>query len=283
MLNRIRTVPVFGVRRVAGGLAIAIAGEVRTAGGLSRVMRWIEGEQGFLAITTFRRSNSFAQNRALFTRLPGELRHMLGTVKVGAYWMIGHWAECSVEMPPGAASLVEGCRAAGGSLKDQLEYSWFFVQPSGVDGKAWLRAGTRLAETYAQDAFILRQTGGEAGLHDKGGALLDTLGTAGAVSQGLQLLTWMRAHSDTYGYSELRHLREHGRLQPIVFTSSPQAEGGGAASSRQARAGYGVADASPADTAWGEPHGPGAVAFYAATPHNNAAGRYLAALGVTSG
>lgn len=261
------------VRLATGGLRVNIKrpeyATFRLASGanLSRVLRRIGSEVDFLMITSFRAGDedqnkvwtprTKSQNERLFTRLPGELRSLLGSKRVGAYWLVAHWTTCTV--PLNGAPLSE-CTALGGHIADSLEYSWLFTRDDPkVSGEAWLEAAKTLAKRYDQDSFVIRLDG-ETTLRGSTGDVWKTLSTDQAVEEAWKNLTEIREKEPYYGYSELRKVRERGRIQPIVLPESRAAA-------------YRV-------TGTGEPH---TIEFFVAEPHGNSSSALFAAIGAEPG
>lgn len=188
---------------------------VASGAGLSRVLRAIESNSDFVIITPFRGVNSFSQNVSAFKALPKRVRQILNEPKIGGYWLIGHWTECSVDLEEGQTS--DQCVALGGKLQHSLEYSWLFVRPQYVPQKEWLAAFSKIAKEYKQDAFVSRSDGKTAVVAGSDGTVWESLSTVGAIEGTLEKLAWLRANRAGYGYTELKKLRDNGRIQPIVF------------------------------------------------------------------
>lgn len=188
---------------------------IAAGAGLSRVLRAIESDSDFVIITPFRGVNSFSQNVSAFKALPKRVRQVLDEPKIGGYWLIGHWTECSIDLQEGQTS--DQCVALGGKLQHSLEYSWLFVRPEYVSQAEWQAAFSKIAKEYKQDAFVSRVNGKTSVVAGSDGSVWESLSTVGAIEGTLEKLAWLRANRAGYGYTELKKLREKGRIQPIVF------------------------------------------------------------------
>lgn len=188
---------------------------VAAGAGLSRVLRAIESDSDFVIITPFRGVNSFSQNVSAFKALPKRVRQVLNEPKIGGYWLIGHWTECSIDLQEGQTS--DQCVALGGKLQHSLEYSWLFVRPEYVSQAEWQSAFSKIAKEYKQDAFVSRANGKTSVVAGSDGSVWESLSTVGSIEGTLEKLAWLRANRSGYGYTELKKLRDKGRIQPIVF------------------------------------------------------------------
>lgn len=244
-------------RLKTGGLSVKISRpdfeSYRLASGanLGRILQRLESSVDFIIVTSFRAFDvvdgalvprSKSKNEKLFSGVPAEVRSELGTTRIGAYWLVGHWTEST---PQGVV--------------DSVEYSWLLAKDDPqVSEKAWLDIGTHLARKYDQDAFIIRQ-GGTMTLRSKDGSVLQTLSTVGAVEDAWANLAKLRESGQPYGYSEVGKLHGRGRHIPLVFPETKAASGA-----------YRV-------TGSGAAYKP---EFFVAEPHNNSSKQYFKALGV---
>lgn len=190
--------------------------EYRWASGanLARTLQSLNSATGFIMITSFRSYDevdgklvprSRSQNDKSFAQIPGQVREKLGTKRIGAYWLVGHWTE----------------KDDRGEVVDSLEYSWLLTRDDpDVTGEQWLRLAIDLTQLYDQSACIIRLDG-ETTLRRRDGSLLGTLTTARAVEDAWASLAKLRESGEDYSYTELRKMRERGRRQPIVSSEMP--------------------------------------------------------------
>ena len=184
-----------------------------------------------MLITAFRSERTKAENEKDFRTLPGILRSFFKSTSLCAYWLVGHWTECKGALQ---GTKIDQCVAEGEEIVDALEYSWLFVKTDeSVSGDAWLRAGMDLANLTDQFAFVIRLNG-EVSVRYANGEIKDRLTTDASVEQAWQHMAELRAGGVEYGYTELRKVRERGRIQPTVLnkktsakTSSYHIEGSG--------------------------------------------------------
>lgn len=251
---------------------------VASGAGLNRLLQRIGSAKDFLLITPFRgfdraegttpKPRSKSENERLFQAFPAELRGLLGTKRIGAYWLVGHWTECSVNL--NGKPMTE-CTAIGGEIVDNLEYSWFFSRDDeSVTSEAWLNTAIALATKYAQDGFIIR-VDGETTLRKQNGTVSKVLETDRVIQDAWANLARMRgdANNETgYGYTELRKVRERGRRIPVVMPPAPQsAENAESVAKESAYRLVGN----------GLPYAP---EFFVAVPHSNAGKAIFAAEGI---
>lgn len=269
------------VKRGMNGLAVNINREgystYRMASGanLARVLQQIGSDVDFMMITNYRAYEADpdengqkiprpkAKNEKDFCKMPNILRDRLSMMEIGAYWLVGHWATCTV---PLKGAPMNQCQALGGEIEDSLEYSWLFTKPrDGVSSKEWLANAITFATEYLQDGFVIRLDG-ETTLRTSNGTIDKKLTTNGAVQEAWAALAKLRSEPTEYGfgYSELRKVRERGRLQPIVFQDEP----GAAPVAKES--GYHVVGT-------GKPH---EIDFFLAEPHSNSSKQMFASLGV---
>lgn len=187
---------------------------VASGGGLSRIMQHLESNRDFVVITPFRGTRPLSQNVSLFKRLPGKVRTLFNEKKIGGFWLVGHWTECSLVLPEGEMSA--RCEALGGKLTHSLEYSWLFIRPDSINQAEWERVFASLAVALEQDAYVARRNSKTYVLEGSDSQVWETLTSSSSVEEAMGRLAWLRANRAAYGYTELRKLREKGRLQPIV-------------------------------------------------------------------
>lgn len=209
-------------RRKEGGLLIDFHGpeywEYHTASGtnLARVLARIGSDVDFILITAFRPFDeeegsapvprSKNKNRSDFYQIPGQIRAAAGSKRIGAYWLVGHWSEPDPD----------------GQIVDSLEYSWMLVKDDpNVSEEAWLGAAQSVAAQYNQFGFIIRLNG-EMTVRRPDGSVFQALSTDRAVEDAWKNLAKLRASGEAHGYTELRKMRERGRIQPIVFQDKEQ-------------------------------------------------------------
>jgi hypothetical protein len=230
--------------------------------GIARILDRINSNVDFLMITNFRAADwvdgvnvprTKTQNDQAFSKMPRQLREILGTNKVGAYWMVGHWTEKDKNT---------------GAITDNLEYSWLFTKDDpGVTDEEWMAAAKELTQQYEQIAFIIRLNG-EISQRSDNGEIQRLLTSSRAVEDAWANLAQLRAEMDDdpdkpYGYSEIRKVRERDCRQPLTspeVTIGPQAK----------ESAYRV-------TGDGQEH---SIAFFMALPDNISAKRSFAAMGI---
>lgn len=174
--------------------------------GMSRVLRMLDDNKDFLMITAFRGDKTRKENQKNNSDLISYIRKEIG-MKVGAYKLVGHWKECSKPLMDGET--LADCK---GSIQDTLEESWLIVKPDDISGDLFRDIANKVAKKYNQDAYVIRKDG-KLTLNSKNGDEWVDLGKANRDS----LSTGFVGISGIQGYSELKKVRNSGRVQNIVF------------------------------------------------------------------
>jgi len=171
----------------------------------------------FGMITSFRKYDdknnkvSLKVNQANNNKLLRTLRSKLGDNKgYGAYRLIGHWKECSIDLPDGTN--ISKCVSFGGKVESVLEESWLILNQPKSDN--FFNVLQSMAKQFNQDAFISR-VNGDFGLFGKDGNKWESYGnlTDKSISKGFKDIIGLQ------GYSELKKKRSHGDIQNIIFSS----------------------------------------------------------------
>ncbi|NMM36004.1 MAG: hypothetical protein HHJ09_00620 [Glaciimonas sp.] len=186
------------------------------AADLGRVLSRINQNEDFLIITPFRSERSFPQNKAHFFQLPNDLRVRTSNPKIGGYWLIGHWKECSYSGLAGVQT-TQHCEAIGCHIIDALEYSWLFIKPAEISSDLWKGSAIEIARLYDQDAFVIH-IGGSSYLCGIDGAEWERLSAKGSVEKACEALAWLRANCPSFGYADVLKFRAHGGVSPIAFS-----------------------------------------------------------------
>jgi hypothetical protein len=111
----------------------------RAEASLSRLLQQFENKVDFVIITSYDEGKPEQENIKSFQDFPREYRGVVGTMKIGAYELAGHWQK------------------QGG--EDVLERSWFFTN-GGLDllSEDFIAGSKTLAGKYDQETlFISRQ------------------------------------------------------------------------------------------------------------------------------
>jgi hypothetical protein len=177
----------------------------RAKASLSRLLQQFENKVHFVVITSYRRATPEKENIKTFQEFPREYRALVGTMKIGAYELAGHWQE------------------EGG--EDAIERSWFFTKGDpNLSSEDFIGAGQKLAIKYEQDAIIVSRQG-VVTLETPAGEVWATLTTAGAIENAL--LKLMNARSEFaegklegVGFSELKRLKEKKRDSTFYFDNA---------------------------------------------------------------
>jgi len=161
----------------AGFVSIRSDAELRIAGPADLAFELLDSDRGFVALTSFRRSASVAENVALFHAVPKRLGAKLGTRTPG-YWLIGHWQ----------------ATGEAGVVVDEIEYVWLIPQPESVVAAEWLGATAAIASESGQEAFVIRSSGdGEAHVMGTDGRSWGPLARGGEIAFALGVLARERA------------------------------------------------------------------------------------------
>jgi hypothetical protein len=132
---------------------------------LSRLLQQFENKVDFVILTSYHTDKPVKENIKTFQDFPREYRALVGTMKIGAYELAGHWQE------------------EGG--EDAIERSWFFTKGDpNLSSEDFIGAGQALAQQYNQTALIISRQG-VVTLETPEGEVWATLTTAGAVEDAL--------------------------------------------------------------------------------------------------
>ena len=174
--------------------------------GLSRVLQKLEDNLDFLIITAFRGSNTKKESQNKNNALIKDIRLDFNE-KAGAYKLVGHWKECSIELKDNET--ISDCK---GTITDTLEESWLIIRPDNVTTKTFFETAKKYVKKYKQDAFVIRIEG-KLTLNGKDGEEWENLGKANknSISQGFSRVI------NKQGYSELKKNRNKGRSTNIIF------------------------------------------------------------------
>lgn len=175
--------------------------------GLSRVLSKLDSGVDFLFITASRGSLSKKENAERNNELIKYVRSEVGQ-KIGAYKIIGHWKECSVELKDNET--IKDCP----NVVNALEETWLFTKPVNVSSEQFNDLAQKVSKKYEQDAYVIRLNG-KLTLNGKDGIEWADLGSASKDS----LTTGFNKIVNVQGYSELSKLRKKGRTENIVFES----------------------------------------------------------------
>lgn len=168
----------------------------------------------FVIITAFRSGNTLSVNQNKTHQLLKDFRNILENEKsYGAYRLIGHWKECSVEIPSGKN--ISDCSSLGGHVVDSIEESWLILNDAITSSEDFFMAAQTMAGKYNQDAFIARTNNKKFGLYGKDGSEWATFGNISDTSFTTGLTTLIGRQ----GYSEIKKVRGAGRLFNIVMES----------------------------------------------------------------
>jgi hypothetical protein len=178
---------------------------------LSRLLKQFDNKVDFVILTSHNTKASEHENAKSFRDFPREYRALVGTMKVGAYELAGHWQE------------------QGG--EDAIERSWFVAKrdPT-LSSEDFIGAGQALASKYEQTAIIVSRRG-VVTLETPAGEVWVTLTTAESIENAT--LKLMKASGElnegkgpAIGYSELKRLKDEGRDSTFVFDNAPDADQG---------------------------------------------------------
>jgi len=180
---------------------------------LSRVMSKLKDESvDFCIITAFRKYEngekvSIKTNQTKNNQLLKDVRSKLGK-GYGAYRLVGHWKECSVELPDDIN--ISQCSSYGGRIEDSLEESWLILNQPSTD--LFFGVMQQIAKKYKQDAFVAR-IDGDFGLYGKDGSKWENFGKVSndSISSSFKKVIGLQ------GYSELKKKRIKGDVHNIIF------------------------------------------------------------------
>jgi hypothetical protein len=178
---------------------------------LSRLLHQFEKKADFVIITPYYHKKTEQENAKSFRDFPREYRALVGTMKIGAYELAGHWQK------------------KGG--EDQIERSWFLTKGDpDLSTEDFIGGGRTLALKYSQDAIIVSRQGAVT-LEEPDGNVWATLTSEGAIENAL--LKLMQARSEFaegklegVGFSELKRLKEKGRDSTFYFSPPADADQG---------------------------------------------------------
>jgi hypothetical protein len=160
-------------------------------------------------LTSYNIKASEQENAKSFRDFPREYRALVGTMKIGAYELAGHWQE------------------QGG--EDALERSWFVAKRDpNLLSEDFIGAGQGLASKYEQTAIIVSRQG-VVTLETPAGEVWATLTTAESIENAtlkLMKASWEfnEGKGSAIGYSELKRLKEGGRDSTFVFDNAQEAD-----------------------------------------------------------
>jgi hypothetical protein len=160
----------------------------RAKASLSRLLQQFESKVDFVILTSYDKDKPEQENIKSFRDFPREYRALVGTMKVGAYELAGHWQE--------------------------------------QGGEDFIGGGRTLAIKYNQDAIIVSRQG-VVTLEEPDGNVWATLTSEGAIEDALLKLMKARSEFaegdlEGVGYSELMRLKKKDR--PSTFYFSPPAD-----------------------------------------------------------
>jgi hypothetical protein len=200
--------PFARIRRTGDLLHCNVAGMHRLAkASLSRLLQQFEKKADFVIITSYHHTRTEQENAKSFQDFPCEYRALVGTMKIGAYKLAGHWQD------------------QGG--EDALERSWFVTnQDPNLSTEDFIAAAKTPASKYEQTAIIVSRQG-VVTLETPAGEVWATLTTAGAIEN--VTLKWMQARrgldegkGPAIGYSELKRLRDKRCGSTFVLHTVPE-------------------------------------------------------------
>ena len=190
-------------------LRFRVAGMPRLAkASLSRLLQQFQNKVDFVILTCYRPENTEQENSKTFQKFPAEYRGLVGTNKVGAFELVGHWQN------------------RGG--EEELERSWFFTNGDpDLSGEKFIAVAKALAGQYEQFAIIISGQG-KTTYESPEGDVYNTLTTAGAIENATLKLKKARdefqaGKREGWGYSELKRMKDRGRDSKFVFDDVPDA------------------------------------------------------------
>jgi hypothetical protein len=203
----------FGRARRTGDLLEYHIGSTyhRAKASLSWLLKQFENKADFVIVTSYNTKASEQKNAKSFQAFPREYRALVGTMKIGAYELAGHWQE------------------QGG--EDAIERSWFVAKRDpNLSSEGFIAAAKTLASKYEQTALIVSRQG-VITLETPAGEVWATLTTAESIENAtLKLMQASRELNEgkgpAIGYSELKRLKDGGRDSTFVFDNAPDADQG---------------------------------------------------------
>jgi predicted nucleic-acid-binding Zn-ribbon protein len=166
----------------------------------------------FAMITASRGNYTKSENKKRNKQLLQDLREILGTKTVGAYPLVGHWKECSVELPED--SKISDCEKLGGKLKDSLEQSWLVNKPEKVSEEDFFNACMKVAKKYEQDGFVFKGESHKFAVYTKDGKV-DFAFSKNPDDESITL--GFEKIIDLQGFSQYKKDRDNGLVRNIVF------------------------------------------------------------------
>jgi hypothetical protein len=107
---------------------------------LSRLLQQFQKNVDFIIITSYQKEKTEQENIKTFQDFPREYRGLVGTMKIGAFELVGHWQ-----------------KAAG---EDALERSWFFTNGDpNLSTEDFTVAALAMADQYEHDTIIISRQG----------------------------------------------------------------------------------------------------------------------------
>ena len=176
---------------------------------LSRILSKLKGDDDFVMITAFRKNNTYKQNQQNNNSLIKSLRQKLGNIKAyGAYRLVGHWKECSVELPDNIT--IDKCSEYDGKIQDTLEESWLILNDQ--KNPKFFDVTLEMARKYKQDAIVAR-IGKDFGLFGKNGKKWEDFGAISgkSIDYGFNRIIGLQ------GFTELKKTRNKGRIINIIL------------------------------------------------------------------
>jgi hypothetical protein len=174
---------------------------------LSRLLQQFESNVDFVILTSYHHTRTEQENAKSFQGFPREYRALVGTMKIGAYELAGHWQE------------------QGG--EDAIERSWFVAKRDpNLSSEDFIGAGQALAKKYEQTAIIVSRRGAVT-LETPEGEVWATLTTAEAIENAalkLMQASWElnEGKGSAIGYSELKRMKDRGRDSTFVLHTVPE-------------------------------------------------------------
>jgi hypothetical protein len=192
------------VERSGDLLDFRVAGIPRLAkASLSRLLQQFQNKVDFVILTCYRDKVPEQENSNAFHKFPAEYRSLVGTYKIGAFELVGHWQE------------------EGG--EEELERSWFFTNGDpNLSGEKFIAVAKALAGQYLQTAMVISRQGVTT-LESPEGTVYNTLTTAAAIENDVLKLRTARDVPDAPD-ADQGIAKEGGnayRIQPCIFVGVP--------------------------------------------------------------
>ena len=179
-----------------------------------RIKKMIQNsENDFVIITASRGDYTRKENQKRNTELLQELRKKLNRKDIGAYRLVGHWKECSKELPQG--SNISDCSKIGGKIIDSLEDSWFINIPQDIDKKEFEKVIQDLAKKYSQDAYIIR-INGKTELKGKDGSSWEIFKNVSGNPDNFVTIGF-KSLLRRQGFTQFKKDRDSGKIRSIIF------------------------------------------------------------------